>query len=174
MALKFVFQSFETESVKKGKAPGYEKGVVNYTYNGDPRTYKLVSFASPEIFGTLKTLAGGTTILVEVAKDDAGYNKWTSVQVEGAPSPSKGATAASTGSPAVRVAGSNYETPDERKLRQLLIVRQSSLGHAVEILKTHGKPFVLADALPIAKEAVSWVYGVEDALGDDNPEVGQD
>ena len=100
----------------------------------------------------------GQTIEVDVTKNDKGYNEWARVQVVENDAPEK---AAPTASPPGRVIGSNYETPEERKQRQLLIVRQSSIANALEYMKDTRKEgdYGVMDVLSIAQEFVDFVYG---------------
>jgi hypothetical protein len=58
-----------------------------------------------------------------------------------------------------RVTGSNYETPEERAKRQVLIVRQSSIGTAVEALKLTGRvPEKIEEIFDLAKEIEKYVW----------------
>lgn len=168
--MQVIFQDFQTEYVSKGKQ-GYEKGTVTYTVNGQNRTQSMVSFTNPAVFKLLKEVSSGTVLEVEITKNAAGYNQWASAsRVEA------GAAPAATASPAVRVSGSNYETADERKLKQMFIVKQSSISSAIALLTAGLKPGAEApgvgQVLDVAQEFVDFVYGVNDIIGDDNPEVG--
>jgi hypothetical protein len=75
-------------------------------------------------------------------------------QAAGAISQSKAAT------PAPR---SNYETPEERAQRQVLIVRQSSLSSAVAMLTAGAKtPPKVEDVLALASRLEGFVFGIKD------------
>lgn len=56
---------------------------------------------------------------------------------------------------------SNYETPDERAARQVMIVRQSSLSTAVAALKNEKNTVSAKDAITYAKELEAYVMGIE-------------
>jgi hypothetical protein len=169
---KIILQEFVVEQVTKGRQ-SYEKGVVTYTYNGANKTYQTVSFANPEVFKVLKSAAPGTILLVETTKNAAGYDQWAKVSVEGSAGASEGATSRPAPAGATRVAGSNYETPEERKQRQLLIVRQSSITSAIATLAPGSKTALNPDdVLVLAQSYVDFVYGVDEALDPDNPEAG--
>ena len=122
---------------------------------------KLMSFSNPDVFKTAQTWEKGDTVNIAMEKDDAGYWQWTKILADGevAPAPtnasaegaSTSAPKAATGKP-TRVTGSNYETKEERALRQLMIVRQSSLSNAVATLATHGKALSSADVVALAKQ----------------------
>ena len=161
MAFKIVLQEFVTETITKGRN-SYEKGVATYTYNGQNKTQTIMSFANPAVFKEIKNTPSGATLVVEVTKNDKGYDQWSSVTREGAASqaPAAGTTGATT-----RVAGSNYETPEERKQRQLFIIRQSSISNAIETLSVGAKtPPKVEDILSVAQEFVDFVYGVDAAV----------
>jgi hypothetical protein len=84
----------------------------------------------PSLMDTLKILKKGDDITLVMEKNEAGFLDILDLQkgrVE--VTPMANAPAAATG----KVVGSNYETADERKLKQRLIVRQSSIGAAIEL-----------------------------------------
>lgn len=64
----------------------------------------------------------------------------------------------STSDSKVKVAGSNYETKEERAARQRLIVRQSSLSSAIEVYK--GADNSIDEILSIADKFTDWVFEV--------------
>ena len=119
-----------------------------------------MSFSNPEVFKTAQTWEKGDTVNIAMEKDDAGYWNWTKVLADGevAPAPtnasaggaSTSAPRASTAKPTNRVTGSNYETKEERALRQRMIVRQSSLSNAVATLATHGSPLTPDQVMALA------------------------
>lgn len=158
MAFKITLQDFRTETITKGRN-SYEKGTATYTYNGAQKTQTLMSFANPAVFATLKNAASGTVFVVETSKNDKGYDQWSSVRPEG--------EAAASGAPAkagatTRVAGSNYETPEERKQRQLYIIKQSSISSAIEALTPGAKASLdIKQVLAVAQEFVDFVYGTD-------------
>lgn len=118
-------QEVNVEKVKTGKTP-YEKAVVKYSYDGNSRSQTLMSFSNPAVFKQVKEMQPGENYDVTITKNDAGYNTWAAVKAAGA--------APAAGKPAsVTVPKSNYETPEERKLRQLYIIRQSSIANAIEL-----------------------------------------
>ena len=57
-----------------------------------------------------------------------------------------------------KVIGSNYETAEERARRQVYIIRQSSLGTAVELL---GSGASVADVINTAKQFEAYVFSKE-------------
>ena len=147
-------QQVDIEKVKTGKTP-YEKAVVKYSYQGNSRSQTMMSFSNPGVFKTIKEMQPGENYDVTVTKNDAGYNTWAAVKPAGAEAP------AVAGKPAsVTVPKSNYETPEERKLRQLYIIRQSSISSALEYLSQTRKEgdFGVTDVTDIAQHFVDFVY----------------
>ncbi len=110
--IKFV----ETEE-KQGKN-GKPYKVVEVTYKNDrneTKSYRHFEFNNPELATKLGALKKGDVIEVQTMKNDKGYLDWVAIDAPGnasGGSPPKGAF-----------------VPDAE--RQRLIVRQSSLGHAV-------------------------------------------
>lgn len=162
--MKFVFQSVNvTDEKKPGQKQGYQKAVVIYTYNGEPRKQTIVSFSNPSIFKTVtQELTPGQEIEVDVTKNAGGFNEWKSVSLAGGAgtntSNQSGPATVSTPT-ATRVTGSNYETREERAARQVLIVKQSSLSAAVATLTPAAKAALDPKAvLEVAQEYADWVF----------------
>jgi len=58
-----------------------------------------------------------------------------------------------------RVTGSNYETPEERKLKQRLIVRQAAINQAINIVQPNpGAANSVELVTQVAEEFEAWVY----------------
>jgi len=131
---------------------------------GKVQSKKLMSFSNPDVFKTAQTWEKGDIVNVATEKDEAGYWQWTRVLAEGEQSPAPAVqTASATARPATRVTGSNYETKEERALRQVMIVRQSSLANAVATLATHGKAITEIDVIGLAKKYENFVLGQQSA-----------
>lgn len=131
---------------------------------GKVQSKKLMSFSNPDVFKTAQTWEKGDLVNVATEKDEAGYWQWTRVLAEGEQSPAPAVqTASATARPATRVTGSNYETKEERALRQVMIVRQSSLANAVSTLATHGKAITEIDVIGLAKKYEAFVLGQQEA-----------
>ena len=152
---------------------------IEVTYKDDSgkvSSKKLMSFANPDVFKTAQTWEKGDNVNINTQKDDAGYWQWTGILAEGevAPAPvasSAPAPQASAPSKSTRVTGSNYETKEERALRQLMIVRQSSLSNAVATLATHDSPLTPDQVMALATKYEQFVMGKDyvsaDNLADD-------
>ena len=152
-----------THAAKNGR--NYQSIEVTYkAENGQVANKKLMSFSNPSVFNHIKGLAKGDTLNVTTTKDANGYWQWTGIEGEGTATESKptGGTVGTTN----RVTGSNYETKEERAARQILIVRQSSLASAVELL---GPGKSVDDVLKVARQFETYVFAREEA-----PEVTQD
>lgn len=122
-----------------------------------------MSFSNPAVFETMKNAKQGDVFEVTTSKVGE-YTQWTSA------TKSEGDTAAApTKSAPASAVRSTYETPEERATRQRLIVRQSSLGHAIEILTTGAKtPPDPSDVETLADRFVAYVYQAPDLFKEDN------
>jgi hypothetical protein len=168
--LQIVIKEVTVESVKKGRT-GYQVAHVSYTYNGEARSQKIMSFANPAVFKEIQEVQPGENIDVTLAKDDKGYTQWAKISRVAANAASGASTGdvvrVGGGQTGGKVLGSNYETPEERKFRQLLIVRQSSISNAIEYLNSRGsKDHGATDVLEIAQHFVDFVYGNDTKLED--------
>ena len=118
---------------------------------------KIMSFTNKEVFAALSKATNGQQFTITTEKNaETNFWDWTAVSVSGgaeAQAPAKGASAAGFSSPK-----SNYETPEERAARQILIVRQSSLSNAIELLKNEKKPPTLEEVMRTADLFSNWVF----------------
>jgi len=155
---------------------GYEQAEVVYKqeYNGkqDVKTKKIMSFANPAVFAVLKTAKSGETYEVTQVKENE-FWQWTAiVKSDGTSQPTAQATQGTTAVPKPTSNGGfnrDFETKEERTARQQLIVRQSSLGHAVSILTTGAKtPPNVNDVKKLADELVAYVYNAPDLFDQPN------
>lgn len=168
--IKFI--SSEVEFVSKGNGKGYNKLTANYKdANGKIVSRGIFDFAKPAIFKTFKDASANEVFDVEETKNDKGYWEFVTVTkataIESAPE-----REVQAGVPQSKLAGvvaprSNYETPEERAFRQRLIVRQSSIGHALELLSLNGdKKATIADVTKTARAFESFVYGEDVSTGE--------
>jgi hypothetical protein len=149
--LQVLLKDVNVEKVEKGKN-GYHIATVDYEYKGESKQQKIFSFVNPGVFKAIQELPKGA-IEVELTKNSKGYSEWAKVSVasEGSSEPQK-----------TRIAGSNYETPEERAKRQLLIVRQSSLTNALTFL--NGKDAAVEEVEALAQRFVDFVYQNDQAV----------
>ena len=155
---QITIQEVTQEYVKKGKQ-GYTKATVVYTdEKGENRTKSLMSFANPAVFDAIKDATQGDKYDVKAVKEGEYWNWAAAVKMVADSVP--GAYKAVSGG---KVTGSNYETPDERKIKQLYIIKQSSISNAIEFVKYSQRdgvePYTVGDILDIAQEFVDFVYG---------------
>lgn len=152
-----VIKEVSTEFVKKGKA-GYNMASVVYDDNGKRFTKKIMSFANPSVYEVVTSAKPEDVFEVKIVKEGEYYN-WAAL--------TPAAKEDSPKSPAAgRVVGNNYETADERKIKQLYIIKQSSIANALEYLKNTqpSGDYGVVDVANIAQEFVDFVYGVDENL----------
>lgn len=119
---------------------------------------KVMSFSNPAVFEIVSKIKSPTW--VEIENDGAPYYNWSSMKLVN-DEPVDVVKAPSFG----KVIGSTYETADERKAKQLLIVRQSSISNAIEYLKqSEDVQWNVQNVLDIAQEFVDYVYGTQEVL----------
>lgn len=169
------------QSVMTGFTPtakgGFSKSQVKYiNEDGQERTQTLVSFKNPAVFNTIKDAVQGSSFDVTIAKNGE-FTEWSSITAasgSGA-TPQAGAAVGGAAVPSNvgKVLGSQYETREERIARQRLIVRQSSLSNAIEMLTTGAKsPPELQAVLEMAEQLVDFVFEPEGTLQLNNPGTG--
>lgn len=108
---------------------------------------------TPGLRSSLEGLSVGDDVTVTFEKKGA-FNEVTAITKGIVDTPAIGPTTGTT-----KVAGSNYETKEERAARQRLIVRQSSLTAALAFLG--GKPGEIHNVLKVADEFCNWVFEVK-------------
>jgi hypothetical protein len=161
MQITIIDVSQNTLASKTGKT--FEQLEVAYKNDqGQTQSKKLVSFSNPEVFKVAKTWEKGAVVDIRAIKNEkTGYWDWIGFGQGDAP------VATTTGSTApTRVTGSTYETKEERAARQILIVRQSSISSAVELL---GPGKSVADIIATAKQFEEYVFGQENNTDEDVP-----
>jgi hypothetical protein len=139
-------------NVALSQAPGNKYQIAEVIYKndrGDTQTKKLMSFANPATYATLKDAKNGDVFTITQVKNDKGFWDWTSATAGAAAEANAGATGATKSFTPTK---SSYETTEERARRQILIVKQSCLAQAINFDKTN-----LDNTLEIADKLVSWV-----------------
>lgn len=123
----------------------------------------VVDFSNKQVFGLLKDAKPGEVYDITVGKNDKGYDTWTAASKVAAKS-EDAKTDSPRGSWGTK---STYETPEERAIKQLYIVRQSSISNALELLKVNNpKGGITVDqVLDVAQDFVDFVYGNQENLG---------
>lgn len=146
------------ESVKTGKGQYQTLQVSFKNEQGQVQGKKLMSFSNPTVFKDIQGYAKGDRVDVLTVKE-GDYWQWKSIDKEGE-APPRAEAPKSTGGGG-KVIGSNYETAEERARRQVYIIRQSSLGTAVELL---GSGASVNDVVKTAKQFEAYVFSKEAEL----------
>jgi len=125
---------------------------------------KIMSFVNKDVFNRVSQAKSGDELNVSLAKDDNGYWQWNAI-IEGDAQVKVEKAQVTAANPTPR---SNYETPEERALRQIMIVRQSSISSAVEFVNGGSKT---ADHTPekVLEVAKTFERYVLDAAGHLDP-----
>lgn len=157
MSFKIKVIEVNIEEVRNGRNK-YDKASVVYSFNGQNRTQNIMSFSNPAIFAKVRGMKTGEEYVVEVTKNDRGYNQWASI--EAASAATQDVPSASKTSVPTRTNVSTYETPQERAIKQLYIVRQSSISSALEYLKNTqpAGEYGANDVLEVAQIYVDFVF----------------
>jgi len=156
-----------THTAKNGR--NYQSVEITYKNSqGQAQSKKLMSFANPDVFKATQEWSKGDVIEVATQKDAKGYWQWTGLGAEAAAAVESIAPGSSKPS-TTRVTGSNYETKEERAVRQVMIVRQSSISNAINALSVGGDSALSSSkVIKLAKEFEVYVLdkGNED-INDD-------
>ena len=134
---------------------------ISYESGGVSGKQRIVPFANPSVFKTLDGSAVGDSFDVALTTNAKGYDVWSAI---GAVGTIKASPAAAT-----KVIGSNYETADERALKQRYIVRQSSIANAVAFLRTSSafdtmQADTVEEVLVVAKQFEEYVFSPLETL----------
>ena len=141
---------------------GYDVAEVAYKdlKDGKVNGKKIMSFVAKDVFNAIKDVPPNTilnvTIEKEAGRDGKEYWQWKEISKGEAPTGNSAPTSA--GNPSPR---STYETPEERTIKQRLIVRQSSLSNAITMLKTDKKALTVEEVFPLAEQLDAFVYGTK-------------
>jgi hypothetical protein len=171
MLIEIVNVQREDLPSKNGKGT-YGQLTVTYRSNGKIAEKKLISFSNPAVFKAIEKASAGDNLDVTTVKNDKGYWDWTGINEGG-----KQEVATQQANPSsTRVTGSNYETKEERAIRQRYIIRQSSISSAVDSLAAGSKSSLNADdVIALARKYEAYVFEqpnldeLTDALENDIP-----
>lgn len=152
---------------KRDNKGTYEVCEVKYTNIDTEKqgSYKIVGFGpNVSVFEAFKDAKEDDCFDVTVKKEGNYFNWVAAEPMSGAPIPAKttGAT------PAPR---SNFETPEERAMRQVYIARQSSLDRALEVQKQENPKGGPVDRRQLVEDAEYFVDYIMNGLDADVPEV---
>lgn len=151
----------QTVPTKGGKS--YQMIEVAYKKDGAIEGKKLVDFVNKEVFKAVQDLEQGDKVTVTTEKGEPNaqgksFWQWTAISPQGDVPVSVTPTAAASGGGTSKTYTSNYPTNEERAATQVMIVRQSSLGHAVALLGNKAK---VPDVIDVAKQFEAYVMGKE-------------
>lgn len=143
----------------------------NMTFQEKVEAKKIFPFGAKEVFSTLQKAGKGDVFTVLREKDKDGYWQWVGIAA-GEVEMETGSSAPAGAKPAGVATKSTFETPEERAKKQVYIIKQSSIGHAIEILKTDKKNPTVEEVIHVADILVDYVLGIN--LDPNVPEVNAD
>ena len=151
-----ILQIERITGVDKFKNPTTTLDVI-YESGGVEGKQRIVPFANPSVFKTLNGASINESFDVAVSKNAKGYDVWSAIGSVGSIKDVKVAT---------KVVGSNYETPEERAIKQRYIVRQSSIANAVSYFNCSlDKPYLqVEEIINIAKQFEEYVFSPLETL----------
>lgn len=157
MQIQIINISEQQKSSKAGK-PYTALEVVYKDSSGKVANKNLMPFGdSKGAFESLKGAQAGVTYDVTAVKNAAGFWDWVNATVSTGPAP---AATKAGGNSFSGGAKSNFETPEERAKRQVLIVRQSSISAAVGALTPGAKaPLDPKQVIETARLFEDYVFG---------------
>ncbi len=123
----------------------------------------LISLLQREVFASLKDVNDGDVLDVEFEQNDKGY--WQFKSVAKGTKTSNGTDSAKMATSTSSTTRGNWETAEERAARQTMIVRQSSLSTAVQLLALRKDKAGASEVIEVAKQFEAFVMG--------NPQEGQ-
>jgi hypothetical protein len=149
----------KTDVTDKGK---YKEALVKYSQDGQDKEKKVMSFAQKETYNTLVAAAPGEVYEIKTVKDGKFWN-WESATLcspGAAVAPSGGTSGGSKG---------NWETAEERAMRQVWIIRQSSIASACNLYCTDAPDAenLIDLVLEAAKRFEAYVHGVQEEVEPD-------
>jgi len=181
MQIQILNVTIETKPTAKGSYQKADVAYKNLTFQGKVEGKGIMSFgATADSFKVLALAQPGEVYDVTAIKNDKGYLDWVKVTKAGAVDANQQPTAATgPGNQPQRAATaaprSTYETPEERAIKQVYIVRQSNLNTASNLLSVGAKtPPTVEKVLEVAKQFEDYVFGRKPAGSsgfDDFPDV---
>jgi hypothetical protein len=170
--LEIQVQVLSTTQTAKQNAKGgtYQELEVAYkdlTNGGKVASRKVMDFAAKEVFQLMSFAKPGEVFDIEMVKKGDFWN-WVKATKGTATAPSASPTGAKpiAGGQSGTASKGGWETPEERAKRQVYIIRQSSLGHAVTALKTE-------KTIPKAEEIIELAKRFEEYVFSDGQSVSQ-
>lgn len=170
MQIQILSITTETKPTAKGSYQMLEIAYKNLTFSGKVESKKIMSFGAGKMAFDVLANARPTEVYdIDSVKNDKGYLDWTRVVKGNVGASDAAATASTAGSQSKGVSASSattakggWETPEERKAKQVYIVRQSSLSNAIAALSVGSKVHpTVRDILDYAKQFEEFVFSVD-------------
>ena len=160
MKIEIINVASQSKPAKNGTYTQLDIAYKNLDFQGKIEAKKVMSFTHKDTFAVLSKATLGQVYEIERVKEGE-YWQWTSAKLVGNDAPT---TNSSNISKPNATPKSTYETPEERALRQRMIVRQSSLSNAIDTLAVNpGKDKLDTDqVLALAKVYFDWVMNPTD------------
>ena len=137
----------------------YQVAETIFKMNGETKTKKIMSFANPAVFNTLKDAKSGEEYSITQEKDGNGYWQWTSISKGGSVSETTTAAQAAPARKESSYTGRDFESSQERADKQRFIIKQSSISSAIQLLSIGAtSPPDVKAVLELADKFVSFVY----------------
>jgi len=158
LVIEIISATVTTVPTAKGSYQVCDLAYKNKTYQNKVEGKKLMSFAEKEAFDRLSKASLGDTFSIVRGKDDKGYWKWNSVTTGANTHPMS--TYDQKQQAQVSPVKSTYETSEERALRQISIVKQSSIANAIKLHELNGtKKSTVEEILATTQAFVNYVTG---------------
>lgn len=144
----------------------------NISFDNKVESKKIMPFGSKEVYNELKNASPGDVFTLLREKDNDGYWQWIGISAGDVEIEQTGAPAAAQAAPkagGATPAKSTFETPEERAIKQVYIVRQSSISAAIDTLKTDKKNPSKEEVVELAKYYESYVFGQLEKVAVANP-----
>ena len=155
-------QSTSKPTAKGGTYTQLDVAYKNLDFKGKVEGRKIMSFTHKEVFAVLSKATNGQVYDVTRVKEGE-FWQWTEAKLIQGGGGQDTPVAQEAGNKFTGTASpkSNYETAEERALRQKLIVKQSSLSSAISVLKTEKNTPSVKDVLELADTFYEWVLDMQ-------------
>lgn len=173
MRIQFISGNVENVPTAKGS---YNKLMVTFKNldSGKVEVKQVMDFASPEVYKRLTSATTNELFVIDLekkpGKDGKEYWTWTGIHRDDgvAPTPVETPVAAKGVNTYAEKNALDRERFEFDKEKQALIIRQSCLSSAVDLMKDHGKQPDVQKVLDVAKQFELWVWarGVADLTED--------
>ena len=168
MKIKVIAVEVANAKTKNGKDYQFlEVAYKNISFDNKTESKKIMPFGAKEVFNTLKAAEAGDVFTLLREKDNDGYWQWVGISagdVELDTTDTKAPAGAAPKAAPAQAAKSTFETPEERAIKQVYIVRQSSISAAIDTLKTDKKNPSVDEVLAVAKQYEDYVFGKDKAV----------